>query len=89
MAADIFLIHRMLNKPKIKLLLISITSGILFHYINNSSKIKVWQSKLDNSNLPDGFGFFVTINIIKYFLLLVSLISLVLMLIKLLKKHEH
>ncbi|CAM1373977.1 conserved hypothetical protein [Tenacibaculum xiamenense] len=86
MVTDILLIHKMFDKPKIKLLLITVISGTLFYWIKNSSKIELWQSKLDNSNIPDGFGLFVTVNIIKYFLLLVSLMSLVLLLIKLFKK---
>ncbi|SEB71948.1 hypothetical protein SAMN04489761_1556 [Tenacibaculum sp. MAR_2009_124] len=76
----------MVNKPKIKLVITSIFSGLLFVWIKNSQSIKTWQLQFDNSDISGGLGFFITVNIIKYFLFLVSLMSLGLFVIKLIKK---
>jgi hypothetical protein len=64
------------NKKSFKLLLISIISLLLYFFIDNSERINLAIVHIQNSHASRGFGYFILFNILKWFLVLSGIISL-------------
>jgi hypothetical protein len=65
------------NKKSFKLLLISIISLLLYFFIDNSERINLAIVHIQNSHASVGFGYFILFNILKWFLVLSGIISLI------------
>ncbi|PQB07952.1 hypothetical protein BST83_12945 [Polaribacter filamentus] len=65
------------NKKSFKLLLISIISLLLYFFIENSERINSAIVQIQNSHASRGFGYFILFNILKWFLVISGIISLI------------
>lgn len=65
-----------LNKT-CSLLLISTFSFFLYYYVDNHDGLISLQEKADKYYIHGGFEFFIFINLIKYFFLLLSFMSII------------
>lgn len=78
-----------LNK-KVFLIIVAILSFAAYYFIETSKQLVNWQRKIDNSDISDGFALFITINIVKYFLLIFGITSTIFLIVTILKnKYEH
>jgi len=73
---------------KLKVATLAITSLIGYYSLQQSKTINNWQQKLDATNISDGFAFFITINLIKYFLLIFGVITMLFLLVNTLKSNQ-
>jgi hypothetical protein len=64
------------NKKSFKLLLISIISLLLYFFIENSKGINSIIVQIQNSGSYKVFGYFILFNILKWFLVIFGIISL-------------
>jgi hypothetical protein len=64
------------NKKSFKLLLISIISLLLYFFIENSERINSTIVQIQNSGSYKVFGYFILFNILKWFLVIFGIISL-------------
>lgn len=75
---------------KIFLLIIATLTFTAYYLIETSKQLVNWQRKIDNSDISDGFALFITINLIKYFLLIFGITSTIFLIVTILKnKYEH
>lgn len=65
------------NKKSFKLLLISIISLLLYFFIENSERINSPIVQIQNSYASRGFGYLILFNILKWFLVISGIISLI------------
>ncbi|CAL2087947.1 hypothetical protein [Tenacibaculum sp. 190524A02b] len=73
---------------KLKVATLAVTSLIGYYSLQQSKTIHNWQQKLDTTNISDGFAFFITINLIKYFLLIFGIITMLFLLVNTLKPNQ-
>ncbi|PQJ82675.1 hypothetical protein BTO16_08845 [Polaribacter glomeratus] len=64
------------NKRSFKLLLISIISLLLYFFIENSERVNSTIVQIQNSGSYKVFGYFIFFNILKWFLVIFGIISL-------------
>ncbi|RBW54322.1 hypothetical protein DS884_17905 [Tenacibaculum sp. E3R01] len=78
------------HNKKVFLIIVAILSFATYYFIETSKQLVNWQRKIDNSDISDGFALFITINIVKYFLLIFGITSTIFLIVTILKnKYEH
>ena len=70
------------NLKLIKVLVLSILSFVFYFLLNNSNKINLILFKLQERNSSRGFGIYITIYLVKWFLLIFGIVSLILIISK-------
>jgi hypothetical protein len=74
-----------MNKSYLKLSLFSIIFFLVYLFFTKSEKTNSTLLMLQESNSSRAFGYFVLFNLLKYFLLLFSIIALMFLVLKLFK----
>ena len=72
----------------IKVFTLSFCSWVGYFYIDNSERLRLFQIKADRHRIDDGFAVFLTINLVKYFLLLFGIISVIFLIVQFFKKKK-
>ncbi len=77
-----------MNYKYIKVLFYSIASWVIYFGIVNWTRLNIFLKSHQHSNPSKTLGVFLMINIVKYFLLLFGIISLVFLIIQFFKKEK-
>ena len=77
------------NFNKLKVLGLSIFSLVFYFVLTNSEKVNSTLLKVQNSNSNKAFGIYITLHLLKWFLLIFGVISMVLIMYELVIKKKH